>query len=46
MKVVLDTNVLLVALASRSVYHPIYQVLLDKSYDLFVTNEILAEYEE
>lgn len=46
MNIVLDTNVLLVALPSHSVYHPIYQGLLNKAYDLYVTNEMLAEYEE
>ncbi len=46
MNIVLDTNVLLVALPSHSFYHPIYQALQNKDYDLFITNEILAEYEE
>lgn len=46
MKIVLDTNVLLVSLPSHSKYHPIFSGLLRKDYDLFVTNEILAEYEE
>ncbi|TLU98764.1 putative toxin-antitoxin system toxin component, PIN family [Dyadobacter luticola] len=46
MNVVLDTNVLLVALPSRSVYHPIFTALLDKTFELFVTNEIISEYEE
>ena len=42
----LDTNVLLVTLPSHSVYYPIYQGLLNKAYDLYVTNEMVAEYEE
>lgn len=46
MKIVLDTNVLLVSLPTHSKYHPIFQALLRKDYDLFVTNEMLAEYEE
>lgn len=46
MKIVLDTNVLLVSLPTHSKYHPIFQALLRKEYDLFVTNEVLAEYEE
>ncbi|MBO9616639.1 MAG: PIN domain-containing protein [Dyadobacter sp.] len=46
MKIVLDTNVLLVSLPTHSKYHPIFQALLRKRYDLFVTNEVLAEYEE
>lgn len=43
---VLDTNVLLVSLPSHSKYHPIFRGLLRKDYDLFVSNGILAEYEE
>lgn len=46
MKIVLDTNVLLVSLPTHSQYHPIFRALRQKAYDLFVTNEILAEYEE
>jgi len=46
MKIVLDTNVLLVSLPTHSQYHPIFQALRQKVYDLFVTNEMLAEYEE
>jgi uncharacterized protein len=46
MKIVLDTNVLLVSLPTHSQYHPIFQALRRKAFDLFVTNEILAEYEE
>lgn len=46
MKMVLDTSVLLVSLSTHSKYHPIFRGLLRKDYDLFVTNEILAEYEE
>jgi len=40
LKVVLDTNVLLVSISSRSKYHWIYDKLLADEYDLFVTNEI------
>ena len=46
LKVVLDTNVLLVSISSRSKYHWIYDKLLADEYDLFVTNEMLLEYEE
>ena len=46
MNIVLDTNVLLVSLPSHSIYHHIYQALQSKAYKLFVTNEILTEYEE
>lgn len=46
MNVVLDTNVLLVSLPSHSKYHVIYKALLDKVFDLYLSNEILTEYEE
>ncbi|KQS24835.1 putative toxin-antitoxin system toxin component, PIN family [Dyadobacter sp. Leaf189] len=46
MNVVLDTNVLLVSLPSHSTYHPTFKALLDKEFQLFISNEILAEYEE
>jgi putative PIN family toxin of toxin-antitoxin system len=46
LKVVLDTNVLLVSISSKSKYHWIYDKLVDDEYDLFITNEILMEYEE
>lgn len=45
-KIVLDTNVLLVSICTHSKYHWIYQSLLKKEYELFITNEILTEYEE
>lgn len=44
--IVLDTNVLLVALPTRSPYRPIFDHLLAATYELVVSNEILAEYEE
>ncbi|MFA6599178.1 MAG: putative toxin-antitoxin system toxin component, PIN family [Ignavibacteriaceae bacterium] len=46
LKVVLDTNVLLVSISSKSKYHLIYDKLVSDEYDLFITNEILMEYEE
>lgn len=46
MNIVLDTNVLLVSLSSRSPYHLIYLALRENVYDLYLTNGILAEYEE
>lgn len=46
MNIVLDTNVLLVSLPTHSKYYPIYQALLNKRFDLFVSNEILTEYEK
>lgn len=46
LKVVLDTNVLLVSISSKSKYHWIYEKLLNKEFDLYISNEILMEYEE
>lgn len=46
LKVVLDTNVLLVSISSKSEHHWVYEKLLAKEYDLYITNEILMEYEE
>jgi putative PIN family toxin of toxin-antitoxin system len=44
--VVLDTNILLVAVSSRSKYHWLYQSLIKGSYQIALTQEILLEYEE
>lgn len=46
LRVVLDTNVLLVSISSKSKYHWIFHKLLELGYKLFITNEILTEYEE
>ena len=46
MRVVFDTNVLLVALPTHSPFHPLYQAVRQGRVQLFVTTEILAEYEE
>ncbi|MCD8285262.1 MAG: putative toxin-antitoxin system toxin component, PIN family [Prevotellaceae bacterium] len=45
-RVVLDTNCLIAALPRRSSYHNIWKDFVDGEYELCVTNEILAEYEE
>jgi len=44
--VVVDTNVLLVSISSRSKYYWLYRLILDKKIAIAYTNEILAEYEE
>ncbi len=46
LKIILDTNVLLVSLPSFSPYRLIFDKLIDGDYDLFISNEILTEYEE
>ena len=46
LKAVIDTNVLLVCISSKSKYHWLYKKILNAEFDLFVTHEILIEYEE
>lgn len=46
MKIILDTNVLLIALPFRSPYHGIIQAFNSRQYDLIVTTSIFLEYEE
>lgn len=46
LKVVLDTNVLLVSISSKSKHHWIFEKLLANEFELTITNEILLEYEE
>jgi uncharacterized protein len=46
MKIVLDTNALLTSISERSSLHGIFSAFLEERYDLCVTTEILAEYEE
>lgn len=46
MRVVLDTNVLLVSIPSLSKYRAIFENLIEKDYTLIISNEILTEYEE
>ena len=46
LRVVLDTNVLLVSIARKSKYRPIFDALLSGQYDAVISNEILTEYVE
>ena len=46
MWVVFDTTVLLIALPSHSSFHLLYQVVIEQQLTLYVTTEILFEYEE
>ncbi|MEA5461240.1 putative toxin-antitoxin system toxin component, PIN family [Arcicella sp. LKC2W] len=45
-RVVLDTNVFLVSLAPQSPYAFIFDALLEQSFELVVSTDILAEYDE
>lgn len=44
MRVVLDTNVLLISIPKTSHYRPIFDAILDGQYTLIISNEILSEY--
>lgn len=46
LKIILDTNVLLVSISSKSPYHWIFAKLIAGAFDLGITSEILLEYEE
>ncbi len=46
LRVVLDTNILLVSLSSHFKYYWVYENLQNNIYDLCVSNEILTEYLE
>ncbi|WP_339812394.1 putative toxin-antitoxin system toxin component, PIN family [uncultured Imperialibacter sp.] len=46
LKIVLDTNILLVAVSDRSPYHWVYEAFLKEKFQLLVTTEILSEYQE
>ena len=46
MRIVLDTNIFIVSLPSISSYHYIFDSLVNKKFELIVSNPILLEYEE
>ena len=46
MIVVIDTNVLLVSISSKSKHHWLYNLILDKKIKVAFTHDILIEYEE
>jgi putative PIN family toxin of toxin-antitoxin system len=46
LKIVLDTNVLLISVSDRSPVHWVFKGFLDEEYTLCVTSDILLEYEE
>jgi putative PIN family toxin of toxin-antitoxin system len=46
MKIVMDTNVLLMAIPKNSPYRKIFDDLISGVYELIITNEILTEYLE
>lgn len=46
MKVVLDSNVLLVAIGKQSRFRPIWDAFIDGKFSLILSEDILHEYEE
>ncbi len=46
MRIVIDTNILLISLPSKSKYHIIIKKLLSGEFTLVISNEILSEYNE
>ncbi len=46
MRIVLDTNVLLVSLLKTSKYRPIFDSLLTKKFELIISHDIFQEYIE
>ncbi len=46
MKIVLDTNVLLVAIPFGTLYYPVFDAFLNGAFELCVTSDILDEYAE
>ncbi|MCC5935784.1 MAG: putative toxin-antitoxin system toxin component, PIN family [Lunatimonas sp.] len=46
MKIVLDTNILLVSISRKSAHHWIFKSLVDGHFTLCVTTDILSEYAE
>lgn len=46
MRIVLDTNVLLVSLAPQSTFAPIFDAILAGQFTLLLSNEVVTEYEE
>jgi putative PIN family toxin of toxin-antitoxin system len=46
MNVVVDTNVFVISLTSKSPYHKIFTALRNRQYSIAVSNDILLEYHE
>ena len=46
MRVVLDTNCLIMAISARNEYYQVWQDFLDGKYTMCITNEIIEEYSE
>ena len=45
-KVVIDTNTLVSSLSAKSEFHKLIRLILDEEIRVFLTDEIMLEYEE
>ena len=46
MRIVIDTNVFVASLSSHSPFHWLIEALIDEVFDLYISTEVLLEYEE
>lgn len=46
MRVVIDCNIFVACLSSKSDYHKIFESLINNEYELLITTDIVLEYEE
>jgi putative PIN family toxin of toxin-antitoxin system len=46
MKIVLDSNVLLVAIGRKSKYRPIWEAFIEGKFQLIISEDVVHEYEE
>ncbi|MEN9549719.1 MAG: hypothetical protein RIR12_2310 [Bacteroidota bacterium] len=46
LKLVIDTNALLVSVSQRSQWHWLYKSIIEKEVEVYITTQILQEYEE
>ena len=46
MRIILDTNVLLVSIGKKSQYRPIFDAFLKQKFTLIISNDLLLEYAE
>ena len=46
MRIVLDSNILLVAIGRKSPFKPIWEAFINGQYELIVADDIILEYEE
>lgn len=46
MRIVIDTNAFVASVSSRSRFHWLIEALIDEVFDLYISSEVLLEYEE